>query len=192
MQRVRIRARTRPARSCGCSVPVDLPSNRLSAQPAPLDTRQAAKWARSKQDCGVRAATYASTVATRRRSVDPVTEQWAHGAELEYDPPDCGWFGARGLVYISTSVEERVLLIRAEDREGACVRALELFEEYAHDLDCQFEGTVQVYALDEPPGDGVEIFGTGRITTRRQRSRLVRALLHEGLVGGRRLRVLTR
>ncbi|WP_460434572.1 hypothetical protein [Angustibacter speluncae] len=131
-------------------------------------------------------------MATRRRSVDPVIEQWADGAEPEYDPPDCGWFGARGLIYMSTSVEESVLLIRAEDREQACLRALELFEEHAQDLGCQFQGTVQVYALDEPPGDGVEIFGTGRITTRRQRSRLVRALLREGLVIGRRLRVLTR
>lgn len=40
-----------------------------------------------------------------------------------------------------------------------------------------------MYALGEAPGGGAEIFSTGRITTRWQRSRVMRTLLSEGRCG---------
>jgi hypothetical protein len=105
-------------------------------------------------------------------SLPPVPAAASRDSDLEAPVVPSGWYavqlrygyhvgdGDRALV------EDRVILVDAEDEEGALGRAVELAPEYEADFTTEdgrdgairFEGIVALKELDERPGPAVEVW----------------------------------
>lgn len=115
-------------------------------------------------------------------------EDWVASTAAEQDQePDIGWYGARGFHLVFGALEERVILIRASDRQSAVRAARREFLMYEDQTGAPFEGTIQIFAMASEPEHGAEVFSVGRVPARRARSRILRTIMHEAVAEGQRL-----
>ncbi|OEI67724.1 hypothetical protein Cus16_2473 [Curtobacterium sp. ER1/6] len=79
-------------------------------------------------------------------------------------PPDAdAWFGVRCVFRHGESrYEERVVIVRADDFALAIARAEDEAARYAVDVDAEYLGLAQAFALVDDPGDGAEVFSLMR------------------------------
>ncbi|MEU4240869.1 hypothetical protein [Actinoplanes sp. NPDC026619] len=70
------------------------------------------------------------------------------------------WFGVRCIFHYKTNeaYEERITVWETESFTSAIALAEKEAAEYADDVGCTYVDLAQAYRLDEPPGNGAEVF----------------------------------
>jgi hypothetical protein len=73
------------------------------------------------------------------------------------------WFGVRCVFrHGESTYEERIVIVRAADFAHAIAKAEDEAAEYADDVDAEYVGLAQAYALSDDLGDGAEVFSLMR------------------------------